>query len=60
MVKVLHQSHTQRTVNVFSEFDPSLGSSGQPQRSVQGPTPHSKLVLQSRVLTNTIHVFLMV
>ncbi len=48
--------------NVFSAFNPSLSSSGQPQRSAWGPTPHSEPAPRSRVLTGDrlIHMCLMV
>ncbi len=36
---------------MFSALNLSLRSSGQPQRGAQGPTPDSKPVLWSRVLT---------
>ncbi len=47
--------------DVFSAFKPSLRSSGQSQRSTWGPTPDSKSVPRSRVLTGeTLNEHLMV
>ncbi len=43
----MHNEHC----NLFSALNPSLRSSGQPQRSNQGPTPDSKSVPRSRALT---------
>ncbi len=51
-VKVVYWSHVHNVQwNVFSAFNPSLRSSGQPQHSAQGPNPDSEPVPPSRVLT---------
>ncbi len=61
-IKVLYWSHIHSVQrNLSSAFNPSPRSSGQPQHGAQGPTPDSKLVPQSRVLTGdrpNVHVLM--